>query len=393
MFFKRRAAVSTDPEKIEELLTRGVSETLPDKDSLRSLLSSGRTLRIKLGFDPTGERIHLGHSAPLLKLRDFQNLGHTVVFIVGDFTAVIGDTSDKESERPMLREERIKENMATWKSQVAKILDLGRAEFRYNSEWLQKLTYREIGEHADAFSVADFIARENIRRRLDAGKRVSLREVLYPLMQGYDSVAVHADVELGGSDQRFNLLAGRVLQEKAGQDPQRVLTLALLTDASGKKMSKTGGATVYLTDSADDMYGKTMAIPDELVRAYLVSMTRMPLSDVERLMSGHPKAAKAGLAREIVRMYYGEEAAKKAEGSFEMAFAKGGIPENVSEAAFHTSLMETLVGAGIVASKTEYRRLKEAGAIRYADSGEECTDAEVRGRVIRVGKHRFVKIT
>jgi tyrosyl-tRNA synthetase len=195
-----------DEKKINELLTRGVAEVI-DAASLRKKLLSGKKLRVKLGIDPTSPNLHLGRSVPLLKMRDFQELGHRVVFIVGDFTGVIGDTSDKESERPMLDAKTIKKNLATYIKQAGKIIDLKKAELHYNSEWLKKLTYHDVAEHANIFSIAEFIARENIKKRLDAQKRVSLREVLYPLMQGYDSIAVKADVELGGTDQRFNLLA------------------------------------------------------------------------------------------------------------------------------------------------------------------------------------------
>jgi tyrosyl-tRNA synthetase len=204
----KETTISTDVGAIDELLSRGVTEVIV-KEKLREKLLSGKRLRVKLGIDPTSPNLHIGRAVPLLKLRDFQELGHQIVLIVGDFTAVIGDTSDKESERPMLAREVIEKNKESYLEQAGKILDLDKVEFRYNSEWLEKLDYRQIGEHADCFSVADFIARENIAKRLTEGKRVSLREILYPLMQGYDSVAIEADVELGGTDQRFNLLAGR----------------------------------------------------------------------------------------------------------------------------------------------------------------------------------------
>ena len=376
-----------DENVIDELLTRGVEEVLPDRETLKKRLMDGEKLRIKLGIDPTGERIHIGHSVPLLKLRDFQNLGHTVIFIVGDFTAVIGDTSDKESERPMLESSDIERNMASWREQVGKIIDVQKAEFRYNSEWLSELSYREIGEHANIFSLSNFISRENIKRRLDAGSRVSLREVLYPLMQGYDSVAVKADVEVGGSDQRFNLLAGRDLQAHFGQRPQHIMTFALATDASGKKLSKTGGATVYITDDAADMFGKVMSVPDDLMRQYFVSMTRVAMSEVERVVSGHPKEAKMLLAHEIVRMYHGDRAADAARDGFDATFSKGEVPENVQEISLHDGEgdADALVREKIVESKTDYRRLEKAGAITQLS--EDNT-----GRVLKIGKHRFVKI-
>src|ERR1035437_6652152 len=233
-------------QDIEELLTRGVSEIIGKKE-LEDKLHLGKPLRIKLGIDPTSPNLHLGRSIPLLKLRDFQKLGHIVVFIIGDFTGIIGDTSDQDAERPMLTKEIIDENQKTYFEQVGKIIDLSKAEFHHNSDWLEKLTYREIGEQADCFSVSDFVARENIAKRLEEGKRVSLREVLYPLMQGYDSVAIKADIELGGNDQRFNLLAGRKLQEKYGQEPQSIIMGPLIEGLDGRKMSSSWGNTINVS--------------------------------------------------------------------------------------------------------------------------------------------------
>ncbi|MEK7613343.1 MAG: tyrosine--tRNA ligase [Patescibacteria group bacterium] len=396
--FKGSKQVISDEKKIDELLSRGVAEALPSHDSLKKLLMSGERLRIKLGVDPTGERLHLGHSVPLLKLRDFQELGHTIVFIVGDFTAVIGDTSDKESERPMLSQGDIKKNMVTWKSQVGKILDLSKTEFRRNSEWLGKLTYREIGEHADLFSVADFTARENIKRRLEQGKRVSLREVLYPLMQGYDSVAVKADVELGGSDQRFNLLAGRTLQEHFKQTPQHVLTFSLITDASGKKLSKTGSATAYVSDSPDDLFGKTMSIPDDLTRQYFISMTRVPLGEVEQLLAGHPRDAKLALAHELVRMYHGARLADESKENFLKTFSQKEIPTDAPMCTIQAgqTVADALLAAGVIASKSEFRRLLDAGGVKIAGTEEKLTSNSLEkistGTTLRLGKHQFVKI-
>src|SRR3990167_1107943 len=219
--------ISTDQKKINELLSRGVDEVI-DKGDLLAKLQSGKELRVKLGIDPTSPNIHLGRAVPLLKLRDFQELGHKVVLIIGDFTGVIGDTSDKESERPMLDAKTIKENMKTYVQQAGKILDMKKCEVKYNSQWLKKLNYHDFNELAELFSVHEFNARENIKKRLDAGKRVSLREMIYPLMQGYDSVAVKADVELGGTDQRFNLLAGRDIQKYYKQEPQDIVTNPLI---------------------------------------------------------------------------------------------------------------------------------------------------------------------
>ena len=221
--FGSKPKIITDEDKINELLSRGVEEVIELED-LKKKLKSGERLRVKLGIDPTSPNIHIGRAVPILKLKDFQDLGHQIVFIVGDFTGVIGDTSDKESERPMLGEEEIQQNLKNYIDQVAKIIDIKKCEVHYNSEWLEKLNYKEIGKQADSFSLNEFSSRENIKKRLDEGKRVSLRELLYPLMQGYDSVAIKADVEIGGTDQRFNLLAGRELQRSYGQEPQNILT-------------------------------------------------------------------------------------------------------------------------------------------------------------------------
>src|SRR3989338_8981214 len=269
----------TTAEKIEEILTRGVSEVI-HKDILTKKLLEGQPLRIKFGTDPTSPNIHLGRATALWKLRDLQELGHTIVFIIGDFTGVIGDTSDKDSERPMLSREVVEHNLTTYFEQAGKILDMSKVEKHRNTEWFENLGYREIGEHADIFSLSDFIARDNIKRRLDAGKRVSLRELLYPLMQGYDSVAISAYVELGGTDQRFNLLAGRVLQEHFGQEPQNVVIGPLINGLDGRKMSSSWGNTINLTAEPADMYGKVMSMRDEEILTYFTLCTRVPMSRV-----------------------------------------------------------------------------------------------------------------
>lgn len=368
--------------ELKEPLERGVAEVIGGEE-LKKKLSSGEKLRIKFGIDPTSPNIHIGHAVPILKLRDFQKLGHQIVLIVGDFTAVIGDTSDKDSERPMLSQETVEENKKSYFDQIGKIIDLNKAELRHNSEWLSPLTYREIGEHADVFSVSDFIARDNIKRRLDAGKRVSLREVLYPLMQGYDSVAVEADVELGGVDQRFNLLAGRSLQERFNQDPQAILTTPLIEGLDGRKMSKSYGNTVSLTDSHEDMYGKIMSVADQYVRTYFVNCTRVPISEIDSLSEGHPKDFKMRLAFEIVKIYHGEEKARLAEENFVESFSKGGIPKETKEVVVEagTNLVDILLQEGLVSSKTEFNRLEKDGAIKELEKG-----------TYRIGKHRFIKI-
>jgi tyrosyl-tRNA synthetase len=389
--------IHTDEKKIEELLTRGVDEVI-QKESLKKKLLSGKQLRVKLGIDPTSANLHLGRSIPLLKLRDFQELGHQVVLIVGDFTGIIGDTSDKDSERPMLTREVVEENKKTYFAQVSKILDIDAVEFRYNSEWLEGLTYREIGEHADLFSVSDFIARDNIKRRLDAGKRVSLREMLYPLMQGYDSVAIKADVELGGTDQRFNMLAGRVLQPHFKQEPQDILMTPLINGTDGRKMSSSWGNTINLLAPASDMYGKVMSMQDSEIVTYFTMCTRVSLSkigEVREALAGdtNPRDIKMELAFEITRMYHGEEGAKEGEAYFRETFQQKQVPEDVVEVS--PDFSEALVSLGVIASKTELRRLLEAGGVRDAETGEKLTEMPVavtEPRVLKIGKRRFVKL-
>lgn len=394
--------IDTNERKIDEFLTRGVAEVI-DKKNLKEKLLSGKQLRIKLGTDPTSPNLHLGRATSILKLRDLQEMGHQIVFLIGDFTGVIGDTSDKESERPMLTKEVITENMATYFDQVGKLLDMDRVEKVHNSDWLGKLTYAEIGEQADAFSVADFIARDNIKKRLDAGKRVSLREVLYPLMQGYDSVAIKADVELGGTDQRFNLLAGRTLQERAGQEPQDIVMMDIIAGTDGRKMSSSWGNTINLTDSPTDMYGKVMSMRDEAISEYLVSATRIPMSEVSELItqlqseSHNPKDIKARLAREIVAMCHSQDDAQKAEEDFNTAFVKGGVPESIPEVsvAQGTLLVAVLLEQGLIESKSEFRRLIEGNAITNVETNKKITDPHAtltETSVLRIGKSRFIKI-
>lgn len=394
-------------QQIEELLTRGVAEVI-DRDHLKQRLLAGEKLRVKLGIDPTSPNLHLGRSVPLLKLRDFQDLGCDVVFIVGDFTGIIGDTSDKEAERPMLSSEVIEQNLKSYVDQAAKILDISRVEVRHNSEWLGKLTYKEIGEQADAFSLAEFIARENVKKRLDNGKRVSLRELLYPLMQGYDSIAVKADVELGGTDQRFNLLAGRTMQPKYDQAPQDILMTNLILGTDGRKMSSSWGNTINLADAPNDMFGKCMSIPDELIMDYFTHCTRVPMTEVAEFAEGiitgaNPRDAKVRLAKEIVTLYHGTEAGEAAEQYFIDTFSKGQIPTEIRECKVEWSepldsyqnLADYVVSAGLATSKSDARRKIEQGGI-YID-GVRTVDVRIltpedNGKVLQVGKKDFVKI-
>lgn len=399
--FGIKKIIDTNPEKIEEILTRGVSEVV-DKEDLRKKLLSGERLRIKLGIDPTSPNLHIGRGVLLLKLKDFQELGHKVVLIVGDTTGVIGDTSDKESERPLLAKEDVKENAKTYFAQAGKVLDISSVERHFNSEWLSKLSYNDIGEHADQFSVADFIARENIKNRLDAGKRVSLREMLYPLMQGYDSVAVKADVEIGGNDQWFNLLAGRKLQARFNQRPQNVLTTNLILGTDGRKMSSSWGNTINLVDEPSDMYGKIMSIPDALIIPYFIHCTRAPIIRVEEIegsiQSGdNPRDFKMELAREIVGLYHSDKKASKSEEIFVKTFQKGEVPDAISveveKGVFKDVFRDALLEKGIIKSGNEFNRLISDGAISSTTTKKAVKqDDLVEDDIYKIGKKRFVKV-
>lgn len=367
---------------VEELLSRGVSEVI-DRKHLEDKLNSGAKLRIKLGIDPTSSNIHIGRAVQLWKLRAFQDLGHTAVFIVGDATGVIGDTSDKESERPMLTEDQVKSNMETYLDQAFKILDPEKTETHYNSEWLSKLGFVELAKMANLFGLHEFESREVIAKRLKAGQRVSSQELLYPLMQGYDSVAIKADVELGGSDQRYNLLAGRRIQPLYGQEPQDIMMMELLEGLDGRKMSSSWGNVINITDKANDMFGKVMSAKDALLPRYFYLCTKVSQEEATEILKGHPKEAKMRLAFEITKIYHGESRAKDAQENFEETFSKGGIPKDVKtvKASKDKSLVEVLMEAGLVSSKTEFNRLQKAGAIEEIENG-----------VYRVGKHRFLRI-
>lgn len=390
--------INTDQTKIQELLTRGVDEVI-DRASLEKKLKSGKQLRVKLGIDPTSPNIHIGRSIPLLKLRDFQELGHQVVFIIGDFTGVIGDTSDKDSERPMLEKKMVQENMKNYVSQAGKILDMKKCEVHYNSEWLKKLGFNEICDQADQFSLAEFSSRDNIRRRLDAGTRVSLRELMYPLMQGYDSVAIKADVELGGTDQRFNLLAGRTLQSHYGQEPQDIVMGPLLEGTDGRKMSSSWGNTINLTAEPNDMFGKVMSIGDELIIKYFSLATRIPITEVKKYESelkagANPRDLKVRLAYEIVKMYYSEKEAVSAEEYFISTFSKKQTPDEMPEikpTAY--DVVTVLVEAKICASKGDARRQIEQGGVKVSDNKINDFNFTVKsGDVVQKGSRFFVKI-
>src|SRR3989338_6499720 len=385
-----------DP-RIRDLLTRAVSEII-DQGHLAKQLASGKKLRVKLGIDPTSPNLHIGRAVVLWKLRQFQELGHHVIFIVGDGTGVIGDTSDKETERPIMTREQLTQNMKTYAEQAFKILDKNKTEVRFNSEWLSKLGFFEIGEMADLFSWHEFSAREVIARRVRAGKRISLREVLYQIMQGYDSVAVKADVELGGTDQRFNLLAGRTIQPLYKQSPQDIVMTNLLEGTDGRKMSSSWGNVINITDEPNDMFGKVMSIDDDLIVKYFEYATRLPMAEIktieQELKSGaNPRDIKKRLAGEIVTLYHGSKAATSASKEWAKVFSQKEKPSEIREVKVKSkAIVDVLVETKLASSKSEARRLLAQKGVKVDDEIASESVTVKPGIIIQVGKRKFIKL-
>lgn len=383
--------------RINELLTRTVSEVI-DKEHLRKQLQSGKKLRVKLGIDPTSPNLHIGRAVALWKLRQFQELGHKVVFIVGDATGVVGDTSDKDAERPMMTHEQAMLNMKTYSEQAFKVLDSKKTEVRYNSEWLSKLGFFELAKMANLFGLHEFASREIISRRMKAGKRVSFHEMLYPLMQGYDSVAVKADVELGGTDQRFNLLAGRTIQPLYGQPSQDILMMELLEGTDGRKMSSSWGNVINLTDEADDMFGKVMSINDNLIIKYFEYATRVTLGEIKQVekelkAGANPRDIKKRLAQEIVTLYHGSKAAAAASQEWAKIFSQKEKPSDIPEAKVKSkNIVDVLVETKLAASKSEARRLLTQKGVKINDQVANESNQVKPSDTIQVGKRKFVRI-
>ncbi|PIP51511.1 tyrosine--tRNA ligase [Candidatus Berkelbacteria bacterium CG_4_10_14_0_8_um_filter_35_9_33_8] len=395
-------AVDINKKKIDGLLNRGVDEVI-DKKNLEKKLLSGQQLRIKFGIDPTSPDIHLGRAIPLLKLRDFQELGHKIVFIIGDFTGLVGDTSDKESERPMLDKSTVKNNLKNYLRQVRKILSAKNLEVKFNSRWLARLDFNDISVQADQFSVADFIARDNIKKRLMVGKRVSLREVLYPLMQGYDSVAIRADVEIGGTDQRFNLLAGRTMQNYFGQTPQDVLMTNLIMGTDGRKMSSSWGNTINLDDSPINMFGKVMKINDAEIIDYFIHCTRYPMNEIDKFKSDlktkNPRDIKQILAFEIVKIIYNEKEAESAEQHFVSVFQKKEIPSDIKIIEIEQKNIQVQDLLKIVlpdSSGSEVKRLLDQNGVKLAGETlkiDQKIELDSQKKLLTIGKRQFFYIT
>ncbi len=400
LFGRKPDIVDTNEVKVDEILTRGVEDVFV-KESLRKKLLSGKVLRVKLGIDPTSASIHLGRATLLHKLRKFQDLGHIAVLIVGDFTAQIGDASDKLDKRPMLDASKVTENLKNYKEIIGKVINVDRAEFVYNSDWLAKLGFAEICRLAETFSVQQMSARRNFKDRFDKGEEVSLREFMYPLMQGYDSVAVKADIEIGGFDQLFNLKAGRLIQKQYAMPEQDILTTQMLEGTDGRKMSSSWGNVINITDAPNEMFGKVMSLRDELITKYFLLCTDVSLAEIaemEKSLTGgeNPRNLKVCLAKEIVELYHGSAFAEAAVINFENTFKKGGIPDDTQEVGVTsgTALVDVLLANGVVKSKTEFRRLVEEGAVSEV-RGEAIISADfmvTKDVTLKIGKKRFLKV-
>lgn len=383
-------------EKIRRLLAKGVETAIP-QESLEKVLSGTKKLRIKFGIDPTAPDLHLGHAVVLRKLREFQDLGHKLVLIIGDFTAQIGDPTGKNKTRPPLTEKEVKENMKNYLHQAAKIIDIKKAEVHYNSKWLKKLQGKKLLEVLSLITIQQMMERDDFSKRQNANEPIRIHELLYPVMQAYDSVAIKADIECGGSDQTFNLLTGRSLMEKFGLLPQGVLTTTLLEGLDGeKKMSKSLGNYVSLNELPKDMFGKIMSLPDGLMKKYFELCTTLSSEEIEdRLKSLSPREAKAELAYQITTLYHGEKKAKEARENFDKVFSKKEI--SASDAVILPYIEGTItsyaVSSGISQSNGAARRLIEQGGFKV--NGETVKDPNFKpqkGDILKIGKHSFFRL-
>lgn len=381
-----------------ELLTRAVENVVP-MELAEQKLKSGKKLRLYLGIDPTGAKLHLGHSVPLRKLKAFSDAGHHVIFLVGSFTAMIGDPSGRDMQRQPLTREQVEQNFQTYKNQAGKILDFSKVELRYNHEWLEKLTYRDIVQHASHFTIQQMEKRDTFARRIEKDDPVAMQEFLYPLMVGYDSVVLDVDFEVGGNDQLFNMLCGRTLQQAFGKREKFVLTTRLIEGTDGRKMSKTYDNCIYLDDEPNDMFGKTMSIKDDLITTYFECCTDVPMREIEEMKQAmkkglNPKDFKVRLGREVVTLYHGTDAARKAEEEFANVFSRGGTPDDMPQASVQKGelLIDVLVRTKTVSSKSEARRLVGQKGITMNDVVVTGIDQKAEEGIIRVGKRKFLRL-
>lgn len=388
---------------IDELLTRGVAEVIVEAE-LRKKLASGKKLRLKQGFDPSRPQMTIGNGVGLRKLRKFQELGHTAVLIVGDWTAQIGDPSGRDESRPRLSAEVVRENAHTYMEQFFSIVDRDRTEVRWQSEWYGTFTLENALNLAGRFTLAQMLAHETFRKRYEAGNPLTILELMYPMLQGYDSVAVQADVEFGGTDQKFNNLAGRQLQEQWGQVPQDVFLVPLIPGTDGRKMSKSFDNSVDMQMPPNEKYGKIMSMSDSVLPLYYEVWTDVPMAEVEEIkhalatMSVNPRDLKMRLAREIISQIDGPEAAAAAEAHFIQVHQKRDIPEDIPSYGLTepTNIVDLIVAVGFASSKSEARRLVAGGGVRFGDERIDAFDFAINpgtNAVLQVGRRRFMRIS
>ncbi|OZI62478.1 tyrosine--tRNA ligase [Bordetella genomosp. 11] len=401
------APITAEVEADLRVAKRGCDELLVESEFVRKLARSRATgvpLRIKLGLDPTAPDIHLGHTVVLNKMRQLQDLGHTVIFLIGDFTSMIGDPSGRNNTRPPLTREQIESNAKTYYAQASLVLDPARTEIRYNSEWSDPLGARGMIQLASRYTVARMMEREDFTKRFKGGIPISVHEFLYPLMQGYDSVALKSDLELGGTDQKFNLLVGRELQKEYGQEPQCILTMPLLEGTDGvDKMSKSKGNYIGISEAPGSMFGKLMSISDTLMWRYYELLSFRSLDDIAALKAAteagrNPRDAKVELAQEIVARFHGAQAGRDALAEFEARFRDGALPEDMPEvtvAGAPLGILKVLREAGLAASGAEAQRNVEQGGVRVNGEKVEDKSLQLSGGVyvIQVGKRKFARVT
>ena len=404
-------------EEVEQdvrAIERGCVEIILRDELARKLLQSKREncpLKIKVGFDPSAPDIHLGHTVQLRKMRQLQDMGHTVYYLIGDFTAMVGDPSGRKETRPTLTKEQVFENAKTYQKQACKILDEKKVKLVFNSEWFERMTFVEVADLTSKYTVARLLERDDFAKRLDEQKPITVLELLYALMQGYDSVSLAVDIEMGGTDQRFNLLVGRDLQRAYGQEPQVAIIMPLLVGTDGvQKMSKSLGNCIGIDDPPNEMYGKTMSISDEIMFDYLTLLTDIPSDDIDRMRTNmragqlNPKEVKKRLARELVDMYHSEKESLKAEREFEKVFVERGLPDDIEEvrlAPEHLKengkiwIVELLILAGFAQTGNGARRLIQGGGVSLDGGKVEDASLDVEpvdGMILRAGKRRFARL-
>jgi tyrosyl-tRNA synthetase len=407
---KLQGEVEQDLQAIE----RGCVEIILREELAQKLLrskQSGQPLKIKVGFDPSAPDIHLGHTVQLRKMRQLQDMGHTVYYLIGDYTAMVGDPSGRKETRPTLTKEQVLENAKSYQNQACKVLDEEKLKLVFNSEWFESMTFAEVMKLTSKYTVARLLERDDFAKRLAEHKPITVLELLYALMQGYDSVSLAVDIEMGGTDQKFNLLVGRDLQRAYGQEPQVAIIMPLLVGTDGvQKMSKSLGNYIGIDEPPSEMYGKTMSISDDVMFDYLTLLTDIPTEEIDRMKTEisagqlNPKEAKKSLARELVRMYHGENQSLQAEREFEKVFVNKGLPDDIEELMLTQEavkengtiwIVELLILAGFARTRNEARRLVQGGGVTL--DGKKVKDASldvepVNGMILRAGKRRFAKV-